>query len=317
MKHVLCGTVLMETTMDDNENRFPESEEYSSRSPKSYPVNGSCFEDAEKRSRVESFVGGFLRLFGPLHFDLEALDGATFATDTRATAIAIQKPPDISCIPPDTIKLPNTLELARTIAVWRGDRLCFHVVMHADIGEMFLSEDKAQQALAIACLGHELAHVQHEGRFYRKFPSLYHGPLECGSRNRSVFIQAMDVWSEYAACRSSAALRPEGLDEHQLLLLRAIEKMLTIERTALPEENIAVAAEMLLCAGYLLGELDGLELEIEFEPRQGAPSLPEHAKIISAISRLKGFLRELWQTEEDWPSVDVFVPIYELMLEFG
>jgi hypothetical protein len=64
----------------------------------------------------------------------------------------------------------------------------------------------------------------------------------------------------------------------------------------------------------LQGELDGLELEIEFEPRQAAESLRAHIKIASALKRLKGLLRGLWQKEEDWTSIDVFVPIYELVL---
>jgi hypothetical protein len=63
----------------------------------------------------------------------------------------------------------------------------------------------------------------------------------------------MNVWSEYAACRSSAAFRPEALEEPQLLLLRAIEKMLATTHRAPSEDKLAVTAEMLLCAGYLLG----------------------------------------------------------------
>lgn len=284
---------------------------------KSYPVDASCFEDAKKRSAAEGLLGETLRLFGLFHFELDALDGATLAKDCRATAIQLQQPPDASYVAEDTIKLPNTLELGRTIMVRRGNELRLHVVFYFEIGEMLLSDDKEQQSLAMACVAHELAHVQHEGRFYRRFPQLYEGPLECGGRKRNIFIGAMDVWSEYAACRSSAAFRPEALEEHQLLLKGGIEKLFAMEQAAPIAEKEAAAVETLMCAGYLIGEVDGLDLDIEIAPHQPGTASHDWVKLASAFEKLKGILRELWETEGHWASIEVFVPIYELALELG
>jgi hypothetical protein len=310
----MAGTVLMMTPYEN----FPQGNEpRGHRNSQRYPVDASCFEDAKTRSAAEGLLGETLRLLGILRFDLEVLDGATLSRDCRATAIAIQKPPDASCVPEDGIKLPNTFELGRTIAVRRGDELRFHIVLYFEIGEMLLSGDERQQAFAMACVAHELAHVQHEGRFYRKFPHLYEGPLECGDRKRSTFIRSMDVWSEYAACRSSATFRPEALEEHQLLLKGGVAKYLATEQTAPVEEREAVAVETLLCAGYLLGEVDGLDLEIELTARESVPVAHDWIKISSALDRLKRILRELWDTEEHWASIEVFAPIYELALELG
>jgi hypothetical protein len=37
--------------------------------------------------------------------------------------------------------------------------------------------------------------------------------LDCGDRSRQSFIKALDVWSEYAACRSAAEFRPDSLED--------------------------------------------------------------------------------------------------------
>lgn len=297
------------------DDSFLQPADSASRSGKIFPVDASCFADEQAASSLKGLLGEMLRLFGILHFDLAAFDGLTLAKDCRAAAIAIQKPPDEAYILP-SVDLPSTLEMARTIAVWRGEQLRFHIVLHAEVGEMILSEDEEQQSLAMACLAHELAHVQHEGKFYRKFPHLYRGKLECGNRDGSIFIEAMNVWSEYAACRSSASFRPEALEEHGELLQRAVQQMLTSGLGDGDQEKHVAAANLLLSAGYLLGELDGLDLEMEFESPSGS-SPQEKTKLVSALDRLKNLLRELWKTEDDWQTIEVFVPIYDLLLELG
>jgi hypothetical protein len=86
--------------------------------------------------------------------------------------------------------------------------------------------EKDLQTLAQACIAHEAAHVEHEGHLYRTFPGIYGRPLECGDRSRQTFLKAMDVWSEYAACRSSATFRPEAVEEFEGLFCRALEESL-------------------------------------------------------------------------------------------
>lgn len=302
--------------MNRDEIFLSESDGRFMRHSRIYPVDVSCIEDESVHSSMETLLGEILRLFGILYFELEALDGMTVAKDCRAAAIAIQKPPDDSCVSAG-IDLPSTVELARTIVVWRGEELRFHVVLHLDVAELLLSEDKQHEPLAMACIAHELAHVQHEGRFSRKFSSIYRGPLECGNRTRAMFIRAMDVWSEYAACRSSACFRPEALGEYGRLLQRAIEKLLTIRQTGEGEDRQTAAAEVLVCAGYLLGQLDGLALEAELQTRDAALSLRGDITVTVILDRLRSILRNLWETEEEWESIEVFAPIYDLMLELG
>ena len=113
--------------------------------------------------------------------------------------------------------------MARTAAVRRDGELRFHIVLRVGLALMTLSPEAEMQRLALACITHEAAHVEHESHLYRMFPDSFGRPLECGNRSRQTFLKAMDVWSEYAACRSSATLRPEAVEEFEGIFCRAVE----------------------------------------------------------------------------------------------
>src|ERR1700761_9683938 len=112
--------------------------------------------------------------------------------------------------------------MARTVAVWRDSDLRFHIVMRAGLGIGMLGTDPSMQALAFACIAHEAAHVEHGGHLYRTFPNIYGKPIPCGDRSRQTVLKAMDVWSEYAASRSSAMSRPEAAEEFESVFCRAL-----------------------------------------------------------------------------------------------
>jgi len=269
---------------------------------------------------IEQVLYG-LALFG---LDLRALDGVTLAQDCVAEAAAIQRTPEGQNLP-DAGDRPDVMEMARTVAVWRGDELRFHIVLRTGLALMVLSPEKQQQRLAYGCIAHEAAHVDHEGRLYRSFPKMFGRPLECGDRSRQIYLRAMDVWSEYAACRSSASFRPEAVQEFEDLFCRTLES-----RLAACEERIAVTesggralkdtlefrqsfGDLFIHAGYFLGHLDGLELRLEQDAPQAWSLLAEHPRMQTLIMRLGHELQELWRNEYDWQSVEVFAPIYELI----
>jgi len=84
----------------------------------------------------------------------------------------------------------------------------------------------------------------------------------------------MDVWSEYAACRSSAMFRPEALEEFEGIFCRALEEGLTSSTVQIAAyrcdrnaKDVFVGVQQLfgdvfIHAGYFLGHLDGLELAL-------------------------------------------------------
>ncbi len=207
------------------------------------------------------------------------------------------------------------------------NELRFHIVLRAGIGLMTLSPEKEQQTLAYACIAHEAAHVDHEGHLYRTFPDIYGRPLECGDRSRQTFLKAMDVWSEYAACRSSASFRPEAVEEFEGLFCRALEESFTAckDRIAAYRRDQKVLqvfmdiqqlfGDVFIHAGYFLGHLDGLELTLENDAPQASALLRQHSQIEALVIGLRRVLHELWLNEYGWKSIEVFAPIYNLIHE--
>jgi hypothetical protein len=177
------------------------------------------------------------------------------------------------------------MEMARTVPVWRGSELRFHIVMRAGLGIGMLGADRGMQALAFACIAHEAAHVEHEGHLFRTFPDIYAKSIPCGNRSRQTFLKAMDVWSEYAACRSSARFRREAAEEFEGVFCRALEESLSIcqQRVAAyrPDGNTLdifmdiqqLFGDVFICGGYFLGHVDGLGLDIQ----RHAPRATRHA----------------------------------------
>jgi hypothetical protein len=135
----------------------------------------------------------------------------------------------------------------------------------------------------------------------------------------------MDVWSEYAACRSSAQFRPEAVEEFEGLFCRALDESLTAgkERIAAYRRDRKTLqiftgiqqlfGDVFIHAGYFLGHLDGLELTLEKDAPQASALLQQHPQIEALVIRLGRVLHELWLSECDWKSIEVFAPIYDLI----
>jgi hypothetical protein len=181
--------------------------------------------------------------------------------------------------------------------------------------------------VARACIAHEAAHVEHESHLYRMFPESYGKPLECGNRSRQTFLKAMDTWSEYAACRSSAAFRPEAIEEFEGILCRAIEASPTaaLEQIRAHREGRRaydvfreiqqIFGDVFICAGYLLGHVHGLESNLKDRTSHLGEVFQKHPAIETLMMKLERILHEMWLHEFVWPSIEVFVPIYDLICD--
>jgi hypothetical protein len=305
---------------------FHQNEEGRLLLPNQCGVSISCYESEELRELVFASIEESLYALALSGMDLRALDGVTVALDARKAACEIQSLPD-GAVPLEMSDQPETLELARTVAVRRGDEFRFHIVLRADLGLMTLSPKADEQTLACGCIAHEAAHVEHEGHLYRTFPDVYGRTLDCGDRSRQTFIKALDVWSEYAACRSSAEYRPEALGDFERAFCLALDGSRSASRrwiesfrdggraTDTFREIQQVFGDAFICAGYLFGHLHGLELD---EPQKGSAArqlLSENPSVAAVIGRLGRVLHELWLSEFVWKSIDVFAPIYDLICE--
>jgi hypothetical protein len=305
---------------------FCQNETSDYRLPERCTITLDCYEPEELRKAVMATMEQVLTAMGAIGMDLRLLDGVTFARDCGAVANAMQVLPE-GQIPLEMSEQPETMEMARTITVRRNTQLRFHIVFRAGVGLMALSAEDDQQRLALACIAHEAAHVDHESHLSRSFPHLYGGPLNCGDRSKQTFLKAMDVWSEYAACRSSAVFRPEALAEYEQLFCRALENGIFACKERIAAYRVdqkapqvfadiqQIFGDVFICAGYFLGHLDGLERDLHENAQVAAGLFGRHPEIEGPILLLHRSLKELWLTEYAWDSVEVFVPVYDLIGE--
>ncbi len=295
------------------------------RLPPRCTLDLSGLEQPEVQEALTLCLQENLYIAASVGIDLTALDGVTFAVDCRKAACALQNLP-AGALPLEVGSQPESMELARTAAVWRDDALRFHIVIRFGLGLMALSPDRDMQRLALACMAHEAAHVEHESHLYRTFPESYGKPLECGNRSRKAFLKAMDVWSEYAACRSSALFRPEAVAEFEAIVCRALDdcdgkteqaRTQNEERDEIliRRETEQIVGDVFICAGYLLGQMHGLGQWLT-DPR---PNLEDTFRrqptFAASIRRLENVLVQMWSTKLSWDSIEVFAPIYDLICE--
>ncbi len=292
--------------------------------PKRCRLALSCFEVPEIREAIGAALEQSLSELARLGMDLRALDGVTIAHDCETAATALQSIPE-GLVPLKRTDPPDTMEMGRTVPVRRNEELRFHIVLRAGLGLMLLSPEQSLQEAAYACVAHEAAHVQHEAHLYRTFPDVYTCLLECGSRSRQTFLKALDVWSEYAACRSSALFRESALEDFERQFCRALETCSSACRDCIAtfrrdgnaslvfREIQQLFGDVFICAGYFLGHLDGLGLNIEDHAPRLAALLHRHSDVEALVVRLRRVLHELWLTEYGWRSVVVFAPIYDLI----
>ena len=292
--------------------------------PNRCTIDVSCLEEPQVQQAVAQVLEENLYVAAYAGIDLRALDGVTVAADCQAAACALQDLPP-GQIPLEMNPQPDAMEMARTAAVRRDGELRFHIVVRPGLSFLALSPDKEMQRLAQACIAHEAAHVEHESHLYRMFPDSYGKPLECGNRSRQTFLKALDVWSEYAACRSSAMFRPEAAQEFEGILCRAIEQSPAAameqiqahregrDAGAVFREIQQIFGDVFIHAGYLIGHIHG----VERNRKDCTPRLDElfrkSPEVERLINRLERILHELWLGEFAWPSIEVFAPIYDLI----
>jgi len=282
--------------------------------------------NAGESGAIAETIDTLLRLLASHGNDLRSLDGVTLAVDCQAVAAKLQKWPDDKG-PLYRAETAHAIEMGRTVAVWRGTELRFHIVLQAAVGLLMLSEEQEDQKLALACLAHETAHVEHEGNLFRSCPHVYGQPLNCGERSSDLFLTVMDTWSEYAACRSSAFFRPESAREFDALFHKSIQEAVSdADLSSVPpsgSEEIVnrkdrkqrMMGGLFICAGYLFGHFDGLPFHPERKYLRAMEDLQGHAAIHSIFVRVHKALENLWQTESTWTSLDVFFPLYSLLEE--
>jgi hypothetical protein len=286
----------------------------------------SCIEEPEVQDALAIAIEEILYVVTFSGIELQALDGVTVASDCHAAACALQNLPE-GQIPLEMNPQPEVMEMARTATVRHEGDLRFHIVLSRGLALSTLSPEPEMHRLAVACIAHEAAHVEHESHLYRTFPDSYGKPLECGNRSRQTYLKAMDVWSEYAACRSSATFRPEAVEEFEGIVRRAIEDSVpaALEQIKAHREGRdagevfreiqQIFGDVFICAGYLLGQVHGIEQNLKDRTPRLDEVFQKNPPVKDLITGLERILHELWLQEFVWASIEVFAPIYDLICE--
>ena len=294
--------------------------------PERCSLDLSCFEEPEVQDALAVAIEEILYVVTFSGIELQALDGVTVTSDCRAAACALQDLPQ-GQVPLEMSPPPEVMEMARTAAVRREKDLRFHIVLRRGLALSTLSPEPEMQRLALGCIAHEAAHVEHESHLYRMFPDSYGKPLECGNRSRQTYLKAMDVWSEYAACRSSAMFRPEAVEEFEGIWCRALEDSFTTAQKQIKahsegrgagdvfRELQQIFGDVFICAGYLLGHVHGVERNLKDRTARLEEVFQKNPSMQDLMARLERILHELWLQEFVWESIEVFAPIYDLICE--
>ena len=72
---------------------------------------------------------------------------------------------------------------------------------------------------------------------------------------------------------------------------------------------------MFIYAGYLLGHVHGLETNLSKHLSNRRDTILQQLPIADLLFRLERILHQLWLTEFAWQTIEVFVPIYDLICE--
>jgi len=289
-------------------------------------VSAVAPESPAQAEIIAQTIAGIMHVLAESGSDLRSLDGITLATDCKQTAAEIQQL-RAGEIPLERAELPESLDLGRTVPVWRDDELRFHIVLRASLGVMAISGKKKDYELAVASLAHEAAHVEHEGHLYRQLPQLRARSRECSNCSRAAFIKALDTWSEYSASRSAAIFRPSTLDDLDSVFAKLLRRSAPACRAIMAncrKHGITPQAfldlqqlfgDLFIGAGYLLGHLHGLEWNLDEHAPRAAALLRKLPEMQDVMARLGKALHLLWLTEYAWDSIEVFAPVYDLLLE--
>jgi hypothetical protein len=201
--------------------------------------------------------------------------------------------------------------VGKTLRVRRNDELKAHVVINASCLAALADTEDEMFWPAANILAHELAHVAVIGWFENHSPGIMLSQPQGDWATTTLREAAHTIWEEYAACRLSACVSHgevvtdsyvEGLELSVNGALSSARDSIKAYRTHAEVDRLLVEASRsvanpLKMAAYLMGHLDGLSCEIDFNER--CPNTHE-SEFGSLLPKLLEALRYAWDTRESW-----------------
>lgn len=183
-----------------------ESESSQEPAPSTFPENTMFsirgIEEADARKLAHN-LGSCLRELGRI-IDVSNLDGVTIAYDYDEALAELDRGYETVFVLTRTTDVGTGV--AMTPSVLRDGNLKSHILMHAHVANMILSDDEEQFKMALHTIAHECAHVEITAAYDTCFPGellrATH-PTLLHAYHEQVFSAC---WDEYAATRISGTI---------------------------------------------------------------------------------------------------------------
>jgi hypothetical protein len=281
------------------------------------------FDSNERADAVANAVATAIHEIGR-YIDVSDLDGVTIAYDYDAALAEL----DRGLNTPSTLTRTSNdriLGVAMAPAVLRDDKLKSHLVISGDFASEISSGNPDEALRALYLIAHECGHVEDRMLFDRRFPGVLLRARIPAGLDGFLFPTAESLWSEYAACISSAQFSRRHIELYIDGVVRSAETVrddvaemvaryrIHADLHRLLDEAGPRICEPLCLSAYLLGHLDGLDEG--WDQAATAKDALERAGYWPIVERTGEDLRSILQAYETWESLTIFDPLKARVLE--
>jgi len=294
--------------------------------PAGFDVHLPGYGDESEARKAGDFVSEMLKyLSAQFQFDLRRLDGLTMAYDYEAALENLDRGFEASR--PLRASQGDVVGVGMTPVVVRDGQIRAHIVLHASTGEWLMGQDEERFGLALYTVGHEAAHVQDLGIRDDAIPGVIAKPLPVEIGPTILFSQADACWSEYAASRDSAFLRPKETESYDGTVARALAAAAERNDQAIRayrlhrqveqvlDEVASTCGDILKFASYLFGHLAGIDRAWQADAPDTALALSDNPEWQRIFSSLDEALNAMWATRRTWTGLEVYRSLTEVSRE--
>lgn len=281
------------------------------------------FADEETAKKLGNYTIGFVHYLGT-KLNLERLDGFTIAYDYPQALLDLDRGYET------TFVLAPTTEFATGVAmspmVKREGIIKTHIVLFAGTFIDFLDQENENWLSMFYQLAHECAHVHDHRAFDIALPNLLLTKHDFGDDLTSQIYQLGSLsWSEYAACRLSAAFGPTQVQMYEemfFVILEELDERLEAVMAAFRQDHDgwkcyrALSGEYERVAkftSYLFGHLAAFEQSDDLAPKFNEFRRSNHW-LVEYIEDLEKALEGVWEKYGQWKSTDDFEAIGEVVI---
>jgi hypothetical protein len=295
----------------------------------SVSVSGSFPTEADAQL-LSNTVYGFLKVFGAL-LNLEALDGVTVADDYHSALAGIDRGFGTIGTPTPTNDTFGT-GFAMSLPVIRDGIFKTHIVLDSRLVRPLTDSENDLYKFAIHTLCHESAHAHDHLMQSRAFPGFYGSRLN-DYRDGVLTELALAAWDEYIASRLSASWGTEDycsqFEDALCSMLKSAKQRgnecidrfsdsRDVNKTV--KELADVYGALLTRASYLIGHLDGLNLEFAKESVSFFTLIDKTDWFSEIWVEYVSCLEALYASYGEWTGVEVLEPlkqVFEKLLRTG